>query len=155
MTDPTDVIRLYLDDDKEPFKTARPPLRFQFSTLHLADGPHRMRVEAHNGLAGDSIKEIPFHVRNGVAITTSGITPQQEIAGQVGLVINAYAGNTEIDFEPSRAETPQPIPTWAWLIFLGIVAWTMFYVLNPSSRPASAATARVSEVAGERVYTDV
>src|SRR5256885_198995 len=91
MTDPTDVIRLYLDEDKEPFKTARPPLRFQFSTLHLADGPHTLRVEAHNGLAGDSIKEIPFHVRNGVAITVSGITPQQEIAGQVGLVINAYA----------------------------------------------------------------
>ncbi len=139
MTEPTDVIRLYLDDDKEPFKTARPPLRFQFSTLHLADGQHRLRVEAHNGLAGESIKEIPFHVRNGVAITVSGIEPNQEIAGQVGLIINAYAGNTEIDFEPSRAETPQPVPTWAWLIFLVIVAWTMFYVLNPATKPVQAA----------------
>lgn len=155
MSEPTDVIRLYLDDDKEPFKTARPPLRFQFSTLHLADGPHLLRVEAHNGLAGASIKEIPFHVRNGVAITVSGIAPQQEIAGQVGVIINAYAGNTEVDFEPSRAETPQPVPTWAWLIFLAIVAWTMFYVLNPASRPAAAASTGVSASLGQRVYVDV
>ncbi|MBL9085712.1 MAG: hypothetical protein JNM10_01085 [Planctomycetia bacterium] len=155
MTEPTDVIRLYLDEDKEPFKTARPPLRFQFSTLHLADGPHRLRVEAHNGLAGESIKEIPFHVRNGVAITVSGIEPNQEIAGQVGLIINAYAGNTEIDFEPSRAETPQPVPTWAWLIFLVIVAWTMFYVLNPATKPVATASAGISPTVGERVYVDV
>ncbi len=155
MTEPTDVIRLYLDDDKEPFKTARPPLRFQFSTLHLADGPHRLRVEAHNGLAGESIKEIPFHVRNGVAITITGLEPGQEIAGQVGVIVNAYAGNTEIDFEPSRAETPAPIPTWAWLIFLAIVAWTMFYLLNPTLRNEQPATAGISAHAGERVYVDV
>ncbi|MCC7138056.1 MAG: hypothetical protein IT460_06455 [Planctomycetes bacterium] len=155
MTEPTDVLRLYLDDDQEPFKTARPPLRFQFSTLHLADGAHRLRIEAHNGLAGASVREIPFLVRNGVAITCSGIVPNQEIAGQVGLVINAYAGNTEVDFEPSRAETPQPIPTWAWLIFLAIVAWTMFYVLNPQTKPVQAATAGVSSMVGERVYVDV
>lgn len=154
MTEPTDVIRLYLDDDKEPFKTARPPLRFQFSTLHLADGAHRLRIEAHNGLAGESVREVPFNVRNGVAITVSGLNPGQEIAGQVGVIINAYAGNTEVDFEPSRAETPQPIPTWAWLIFLAIVAWTMFYVLNPHPRPAVAGSARASEGTGQRVYLD-
>src|SRR5262245_44254002 len=155
MTEPTDVIRLYLDDDKEAFKAAHPPLRFQFSPLHLADGPHRLRIEAHNGLAGDSVKEIPFSVRNGVAITCSGLIPSQEIAGQVGLVINAYAGNTEVDFEPSRAETPQPIPTWAWLIFLAIVAWTLFYVLNPSVKAVATASAGISATAGERVYADV
>jgi ketosteroid isomerase-like protein/mono/diheme cytochrome c family protein len=155
MTEPTDVIRLYLDDDKEPFKTARPPLRFQFSTLHLADGPHRLRVEAHNGLAGDSIKELSFHVRNGVAITITGLEPGQEIAGQVGVIVNAYAGNTEIDFEPSRAETPAPIPTWAWLIFLAIVAWTMFFLLNPTQKREQLASAGVSAHAGERVYLDV
>src|SRR5436190_16224950 len=149
MTDPTDVIRLYLDDDKEPFKTARPPLRFQFSTLHLADGVHRLRIEAHNGLAGESVREIPFQVRNGVAITVSGIQPNQEIAGQVGVIINAYAGNTEVDFEPSRAETPQPIPTWAWLIFLVIVAFTMFYVLQPNARPPAMAAAEISDRVGE------
>ncbi len=154
MTEPTDVIRLYLDDDQEPFKTARPPLRFQFSTLHLADGPHRLRIEAHNGLAGESVREVPFQVRNGVAITVSGLEAGQEIAGQVGVIINAYAGNTEVDFEPSRAETPQPIPTWAWLIFLAILAWTMFYVLNPHPKPAAAGSARVSADTGERVYLD-
>jgi mono/diheme cytochrome c family protein len=155
VSDSGDVIRLYIDDDKEPFKTAKPPIRFQFSTLHLADGPHRLRVEAHNGLAGDAVREIPFHVRNGVAITVTGIDAGQEVAGQVGVVINAWAGNQEIDFEPSRAETPQPIPTWAWLIFLVIVAWTMFYVLSPGSGPdAVAATAASDARVGDRVYAD-
>ncbi len=155
MTEPTDVIRLYLDDDKEPFKTARPPLRFQFSTLHLADGPHRLRVEAHNGLAGESIKELAFHVRNGVAITITGLEPGQEIAGQVGVIVNAYAGNTEIDFEPSRAETPAPIPTWSWLIFLAVIAWTMFFLLNPTVKTEQRASAGVSAHSGKRVYLDV
>jgi mono/diheme cytochrome c family protein len=152
--EPTDVIRLYLDDDTEPFRTARPPLRFQFTTLHLADGPHKLRIEAHNGLAGASVREIPFHVRNGVAITVSGIEPGQEIAGQVGIIINAYAGNTEVDFEPQRAETPQPIPTWAWLVFLVVIAWTMFYVLNPNVRPAPGEAPAATESLGHRVFVD-
>jgi mono/diheme cytochrome c family protein len=91
-----------------------------------------------------------------VAITVSGLEQGQEIAGQVGLIINAYAGNTEVDFEPSRAETPQPIPTWAWLIFLAIVAWTMFYVLNPTGKPAvaTASTMESSALLGQRVFAD-
>src|SRR5205814_10082830 len=131
-----------------------PPMRFQFSTLALADGPHRLRIEAHNGLAGDSVREIPFHVRNGVAITVSGLEPNQEIAGQVGVIINAYAGNTEVDFEPSRAEPPQPIPTWAWLIFLAIAAFTMFYVLNPARPAPVTQTADIDARMGERVFVD-
>ena len=107
-------IKIYLDDSEEPFKVAHPPLRFSLSTIPLADGAHTLRVEASNGLAPPTIKEIPFRVRNGVAVTVSGLEPGQTIGGQVELIVNAYAGNTEVDFEPRRAETPQPIPTWAW-----------------------------------------
>jgi hypothetical protein len=116
MTEPTDVIRLYLDDDKEPFKTARPPA-LPVLDLHLADGLHRLKVEAHNGLAGESIKEIPFHVRNGVAITVSGIEPHQEIAGQVPDHQRAHAGNTRSTSSPA-APRRRSRPHWAWLIFL-------------------------------------
>ena len=114
--EPPEPIKLYLDDDDTPFRVAPPPLTFQFNTIALPDGPHKLRIEASNGLAPPTLKEIPFVVRNGVAITASGLEPGQTIAGQVQMVINAYAGNTEIDFEPRRAETPQPIPTWAWVV---------------------------------------
>ncbi|MHC5010444.1 MAG: c-type cytochrome, partial [Planctomycetota bacterium] len=149
-------IKLYLDDDDEPFKVATPPLTFQFNTIALPDGPHRLRVEASNGLAPPTIKEIPFTVRNGVAVSVSGLEAQQTIAGQVQMVINAYAGSTEVDFEPRQAETPQPIPTWAWVLFLGVLAWTMFYVINPTLAPRGGeAVAQIDDRAlGERIFAD-
>src|SRR4030095_2308581 len=47
-------------------------------------------------------------------------------------------------FEPERAETPAPIPTWAWVLFLVVVAWGMWYVATElrayqASQVASAA----------------
>jgi mono/diheme cytochrome c family protein len=149
-------IKIYLDEEQEPFKVAHPPLRFSFSTIHLADGPHILRVEASNGLAPPTIKEIPFRVRNGVAVTVSGLEEGQTIGGQVELIVNAYAGNTEVDFEPRRAETPQPIPTWAWVLLLAIGAWTLFYVFNPARPPrdASASTFEIGRTVGERIYMD-
>ncbi|MCB9825781.1 MAG: c-type cytochrome [Planctomycetes bacterium] len=149
-------IKIYLDDQDEPFQVAEPPLRFYFSTIHLADGEHTLRVEASNGLAPPTVRKIPFQVRNGVAVTVSGLEPNQTIGGQVELIINAYAGNTEVDFEPRQAETPQPIPTWAWVLLLAVGAWTLFYVINPrlASRVAAAVSAQAPAGGGERIYVD-
>lgn len=156
MSETKEPLKLYLDDQEEPFKVAHPPLRFPLSTLPLADGAHVLRVEASNGLAPPTIKEIPFRVRNGVAVTVSGLEPDQTIGGQVELIVNAYAGNTEVDFEPRRAETPQPIPTWAWVLLLGVGAWSLFYLLNPvrAPRDAAATTFEVGRDLGERLYMD-
>jgi len=154
--DQSEPIKIYLDDQDEPFKTATPPLRFSFTTIHLADGDHTLRVEASNGLAPPTQKVIPFRVRNGVAVTVSGLEPGQTIGGQVELIVNAYAGNTEVDFEPRRAETPQPIPTWAWVLSLAVLAWTLFYLFNPVRAPRNAA-AHVLDIGhdlGERLYMD-
>src|SRR5262249_56555454 len=74
--------------------------------------------------------------------------------------------------EPQRAETPAPIPTWAWVLFLVVVAWGMWYVATelrayqasqvastttPSQAPiAPGAPAGVGQpawaVLGEQVY---
>lgn len=149
-------IRLFLDGASEPFKVAHPPLRFQFTTLHLPDGPHVLRIEASNGLAPPTIKELPFVVRNGVAISVSGLEENQTIAGQVDVIINAYAGNTEVDFEPKRAETPEPIPTWAWVLLLAVGAWSLAYLLTPVDPDGEDASGRERDLArmGERVYGD-
>ncbi len=149
-------IKIYLDDSTEPFKTAQPPVRFPFSTINLPDGPHVLRIEASNGLAPPSVKEIPFRVRNGVALSVSGLEPEQTIGGQVELIVNAYAGNTEVDFEPGKAETPRPVPTWAWVVLLGITAWSLFYMFNPNRPPREAAAAlrRPSWEMGKQVYVN-
>ncbi|MDF1701717.1 MAG: c-type cytochrome, partial [Planctomycetota bacterium] len=156
MSDTKEPLKLYLDEQTEPFKVDHPPLRFPLSTLPLADGDHVLRVEASNGLAPPTIKEIPFRVRNGVAVTVSGLEPDQTIGGQVELIVNAYAGNTEVDFEPRRAETPQPIPTWAWVLGLGVLVWSLFYIMNPVQAPrdAAATTFEVGRELGERLYMD-
>ncbi|MFV1959037.1 MAG: c-type cytochrome, partial [Planctomycetota bacterium] len=153
---PSEPIRLYLDDDTEPFKVASAPLTFQFNTIALPDGRHRLRVEAPNGLAPPTVREIPFVVRNGVALTVSGLADGQTIAGQVQLLINAYAGSTEVEFEPKRAETPQPIPTWAWVLLLAIVAWSLFYVFNPTVQgpDAQASIVRPTVLTGDRIFMD-
>ncbi len=152
----TESIKLYLDEDQEPFKVAPAPLTFQFNTIALADGPHTLRIEAPNGLAPPTVRRIPFVVRNGVAITVSGLDPEQTIGGQVQMVINAYAGSSEVDFEPRRAETPQPIPTWAWVVLLAVVAWTLFYVLNPSlpREEDDGVVGRPSADVGKRIFMD-
>ena len=153
---PSEPIRIYLDDDTEPFQIAEPPLRFNFSTIHLADGDHTLRVEASNGLAPPTVRTIPFRVRNGVAVTVSGLEPGQTIGGQVELIINAFAGSTEADFEPRQAETPQPVPTWAWVLLLAVGAWSLFYMLNPAqaSQAQTAAHARTGPALGAQLYAD-
>jgi mono/diheme cytochrome c family protein/ketosteroid isomerase-like protein len=148
-------LRIFLDDAEEPFKVEQPPLRFNFNTISLPDGDHQLRIEASNGLAPPTIRRIPFTVRNGVAVTVSGLEPNQTIGGQVELIINAYAGSSEVDFEPRKAETPQPIPTWAWVLFLAVGAWTMFYVLNRPLDVEAGVLEKADQVAlGERLYMD-
>ena len=148
-------LRIFLDDAEEPFKVEQPPLRFNFNTISLPDGDHQLRIEASNGLAPPTIRRIPFTVRNGVAVTVSGLEPNQTIGGQVELIINAYAGSSEVDFEPRKAETPQPIPTWAWVLFLAVGAWTMFYVLNKPLDVEAGVMQKEDQVAlGERLYID-
>lgn len=151
-----DPIRIFLDDQTEPFHVAEPPIRFNFNTIHLADGDHVLRVEASNGLGPPTVRLIPFCVRNGVAVTVSGLQPGQTIGGQVELIINAYAGNTEVDFEPRRAETPQPVPTWAWVLLLAVGAWGLYYLLAPKGplRELSHIQAGESVPIGERIYVD-
>src|SRR5262245_1758844 len=127
-------LKIFLDQDPNPIQVSQPPLRFLLPTIGLPDGPHVLRVEAPNGLAPPTIKEIPFYVRNGVAVSVSGLYPGQTISGQIDLIVNAYAGSTELNFEPKRAETPTPIPTWAWVLLLAVSAWTLSYALTPNPK---------------------
>jgi mono/diheme cytochrome c family protein len=75
-------------------------------------------------------------------------------------------------FEPVRAETPAPIPTWAWVLLLLVAAWGMWYVATefrtyrewtmakaPASSPAPSAPGAPGTVSqpssaslGEQVY---
>lgn len=118
---------VYLDDETEPLLSHRPPVRFEFDTTRLEDGDHRLRVEAYDSTGRKGVRIISFTVRNGPGIAVNGVRDNDVLEGKIPILINAYGGSGETLWEPSRAETPAPIPTWAWVLFIIIVAFGAFY----------------------------
>jgi mono/diheme cytochrome c family protein len=48
----------------------------------------------------------------------------------VPILVNAFASRVGDEFEPVRAETPAPVPTWAWVLSLVVVAWALYYLTD-------------------------
>jgi hypothetical protein len=128
-------IEVYLDDDPEPIVTHRPPARFKLDTTHLADGPHVLHIKAWDAKGQQGVRSIPFRVRNGPGIAVNGVRDNDVLEGSIPILVNAYGGRGETNWEPSRAETPSPIPTWIWVLFIVIVAFASFYGVSQWSPP--------------------
>ena len=63
--------------------------------------------------------------------------------------ISAYGGGGEENWEPSQAETPAPVPTWAWVLLIFIITWAMYYAVmywKPEKSVADSPTYQMSEV---------
>ena len=123
-------IEIFIDDESVPRQTLEPPATLELDTEGLADGPHRLRVHAIEDSGTVGIEEIPFTVRNGPGIAVVGLSDGETVRGRIPLLVNAFASRPGDAFEPARAETPAPIPTWAWVLFLVVLAWGMWYVAS-------------------------
>ena len=121
-------IEVYLDGQDMPFTVIQPPDTFKLDTTKLADGPHSLLFKAIAADGSTSVRETRFVVRNGPGIAVHGIRDNDVIAGEIDVLANAYSSRVGDVFEPMRIETPAPIPTWAWLIFLVVLAWGMWYL---------------------------
>jgi len=124
--DPT-RIEVFLDDGSDPIVTHSPPVRFQLDTTELADGPHVLRIKAYDSTGRHGVREVPFSVRNGPAIAVNGLEEDDVLEGKLPILINAYGGREEAYWDPSRIETPAPVPTWIWVLFIVVVAFGVFY----------------------------
>ena len=127
MTDKENRVEVHLDDNPEPIADFGPPDSFQLDTTVLEDGPHILRVTAIDRTGRRGVRKIPFEVRNGPGIAIDGLNENDTVEGKISILINAYGGAYEEQWEPARAETPKPIPTWAWVAFILVVAWSMYY----------------------------
>lgn len=136
-------VEVYLDGEPEPVGIYRPPARFRLDTESLEDGAHELRIVATDRSGHRGVRTLRFEVRNGPGIAVDGLKDGDVVEGELSLLVNAYGGAYEENWEPARAETPAPVPTWAWVLFLGVVAWAMFYAAenwSPSSGMASSPT---------------
>jgi cytochrome c oxidase subunit 2 len=132
-------LRLYLDDDREPFAACRPPADVELDTSQLEDGPHVLRIEAldENGNVGS--RSIPFVVQNGPGITVTGLRANERVNGRVDLRVNSFSGAEP--FDPIRAESSGPIPVWTWVMIALVGAWGLWYGLTEFQEPAAFAQA--------------
>ncbi len=121
-------IDLFVDEEAEPRASFDAPGTFDLDTTGLADGPHTLIVQARDADGNPGLERIPFTVRNGPGIAVLGIREGETVRGRVPILVNAYASRVGDEFEPVRAETPAPVPTWAWVLSLVVAAWALYYV---------------------------
>lgn len=158
-------IDVFLDDDPTPLASYRPPLRFELDTTQLADGRHTLRIEAYDSNGTRGVKTMSFTVRNGPGIAVSGLREDDVLEGTVPVLVNSFGGAVESKWEPSRAETPSPAPTWAWVLVILLVAYGLYYgvqnwnpppeVLAATGRAEAGAVAAASPVSGAGAPGDV
>jgi len=135
MTSETMRVEVYLDDRPEPVAVYQPPAVFDLDTQSLPDGPHELRIRATDASGTGGERRIPFTVRNGPGIAVEGLKPNDVVEGRIKVLVNAYTGDRADTFEGRLAETPAPVPTWAWVLCLVIAAWALFYAVNQWSPP--------------------
>ncbi len=123
-------VRLFVDDESSPRSEFEPPGTFNLDTHDLADGPHTLIVQAGEDDGTVGVERIPFTVRNGPGIALFGLREGETVRGRISLLVNAFESRVGDDFEPARAETPAPIPTWAFVLSLVVAAWAMYYVVS-------------------------
>jgi mono/diheme cytochrome c family protein len=126
----TNRIEVYLDNESEPIAVYKPPVRFTLDTNTLVDGKHKLTIKAFSTANKKSVRIIPFTVRNGPGIAVDGLRDNDVLEGNVSLLINAFGTSSEEKWEPERAETPAPVPTWAWVLFILVVAWAIYYFIE-------------------------
>ena len=123
------LVRVFLDEDPNPFAEFTAPVRFLLDTTKLVDGEHKLRVVSRSTDGREGVKEIRFKVRNGPAITVVGVKDGDTVDDKVPILINSYGSERRDFFIVQGSETPKGIPSWIWAILILFVGWALFYVI--------------------------
>lgn len=123
------VVKVFLDDDPNPFGEFKPPVKFVFDTTKIPDGEHKLKVVAKSTDGREGIQVIPFTVRNGPAISVVGLKSHDVVDEQVPITINAYGSERKDVFIVTGSETPTAIPVWVWIAIIIFILWGLFYFI--------------------------
>jgi hypothetical protein len=122
-------VRIFLDDDPQPFGEFRAPVRFVLDTTKLVDGEHHLRIVSRSTDGKEGFKKVRFQVRNGPAITVVGISEGDILDDKVPVLINSYGSERKDFFIVQGSETPKAIPSWILVLLISFVGWAIFYVI--------------------------
>lgn len=127
MADQSTVL-IFMDDDPTPIAEFVAPVNFELDTRKLTDGKHSLKIVSKDPTGKEGIRLIPFEVKNGPAIAIEGIRENAIVDGIVPIMINAYGKGDSKKFHITGSETPQSIPAWVWILIIGFVGWSLFYL---------------------------
>ena len=122
------TVVIFMDDDPKPIAEFVAPVNFELDTRKLADGKHSLKIVSKDPTGKEGIRLIPFEVKNGPAISIEGIRENAIVDGIVPIMINAYGKGDSKKFHITGSETPQSIPAWVWILIIGFVGWSFFYL---------------------------
>jgi hypothetical protein len=129
MKDKSTII-IFIDDEPKPIASFISPVHFELDTRKLVDGDHTLKIVSKDPTGKEGIRLIPFQVRNGPAISIEGIKENAVVDGVLPLMINAYGKGDQTIFLIEGSETPQSIPSWVWILIIGIGGWTLYYLIT-------------------------
>lgn len=124
------TVFIFMDDDPTPIAEFVAPVNFELDTRKLADGKHSLKIISKDPTGKEGIRLIPFEVKNGPAISIEGIRENAVVDGIVPIMINAYGKGDSKKFHITGSETPQSIPAWVWILIIGFVGWTFYYLVQ-------------------------
>jgi hypothetical protein len=122
-------ILIFIDDEPLPIANFTTPVHLELDTRKLVDGEHILKIVSRDPTGKEGVRKIPFEVRNGPAISIEGIKENAVVDGVLPLMINAYSKGDQTRFLIAGSETPQSIPSWLWVLVLGIVVWVAYYFI--------------------------
>ena len=123
------TIFIFLDDEAAPMAKLVSPVNFELDTRKLVDGRHTLKIVSKDRSGKAGLRIIPFAVRNGPAIDVAGIQENAVVDGVLALMINAYGKGNSKNFMITGSETPQSIPSWVWILIIGIGGWALYYLV--------------------------
>lgn len=123
------VVKVFLDDEEQPFAEFAPPVQFVLDTTKIPDGEHKLKIIAKSSGLVEGIRIIPFKVKNGPEISVEGLKDNQTINTQTAVVINAYGSETNDRFIIRGSENTKPIPAWIWALIIVIFATGIYYLI--------------------------
>ena len=124
------TIIIFIDDEPKPIASFISPVHFELDTRKLVDGNHTLTIVSKNPTGKKGVRVIPFELRTGPAIAIEGIKKNAIVDGVLPLMINAYGKGDQKKFLIEGSETPQSVPSWVWILIIGIAGWAFYYLIT-------------------------